>query len=63
MLTSQETVERQVCVNFAFNHPVILDSQLSARATLLMCVDECGKHKAGILVPNLVQQVNIMLVC
>uniref|UniRef100_A0A6U5Z956 Uncharacterized protein n=1 Tax=Guillardia theta TaxID=55529 RepID=A0A6U5Z956_GUITH len=57
MLTSQETVERQVCVNFAFNHPVILDSQLSARATLLMCVDESGKHKAGILVPNLVQQL------
>uniref|UniRef100_A0A6U5Z2P2 Uncharacterized protein n=1 Tax=Guillardia theta TaxID=55529 RepID=A0A6U5Z2P2_GUITH len=41
MLTSQETVERQ----------------LSARATLLMCVDESGKHKAGILVPNLVQQL------
>lgn len=33
------------------------ERQLSARAVLLMCVDDKGKEKARVIVPNLVQQL------
>jgi hypothetical protein len=33
------------------------ERQLSARAVLIICVEEQGKHKAAVCVPNLVHQL------
>jgi len=51
----EEKALQAICGLLASEKPV--ERQLSARAVLLMCVDELGKQKAGVLVPNLCQQL------
>lgn len=46
---------QSLCGLLASEKPV--ERQLSARAVLLMCVDDKGKAKARVIVPNLVQQL------